>query len=102
MGDASSDERRTKFDVGGFIDVTYKSGSTVTNEWDSIGSGYLLFNGKSVDLPGIDACTLSSYVGDDLDTMSCSSCANCHVVSRSVNSDWFQGNIILFLMPLIH
>ena len=91
MGDASSDERRTKFDVGGFIDVTYKSGSTVTNEWDSIGSGYLLYNGKSVDLPGIDAGTLSSYVGDDLDTMSCSSCANCHVVSRSVNSGWFPG-----------
>ena len=59
MGMRSSDERRTKFDVGGFIDVTYMSGSTVTNEWDSIGSGYLLYNGKSVDLPGIDAGTLS-------------------------------------------
>ena len=66
-GGCACDERRTKFDVGGFIDVTYKSGSTVTNEWDSIGSGYLLYNGKSVDLPGIDAGTLSHYVGDDLD-----------------------------------
>ena len=59
MGDAGSDVRRSKFDVGGFIDVTYKSGSTVTNLWDSVGSGYLLYNGQSVDLPGIDAGTLA-------------------------------------------
>ncbi|MGC6366767.1 MAG: L-serine ammonia-lyase, iron-sulfur-dependent, subunit alpha [Candidatus Marinamargulisbacteria bacterium] len=91
MGDACSDLRRTKFDVGGFIDVTYKSGSTVTNLWDSVGSGYLLYNGQSVDLPGIDAGSLSSYVGDDLDSMSCTSCANCHGVSRSINSTWFPG-----------